>query len=198
MIKVNCASVPRELYESEFFGHVEGAFTGAVRDRAGRFELADGGTLFLDEVGEIPHELQGKLLRVLQEGEFERVGEEGTRKVDVRIIAATNHDLKEDILTGRFRQDLYYRLNVFPIHVRAAEASQGRHPVAGAAVRRTCGHPAEPHAASDHPGQYPGTATVRLAGQRARTAKRDRTRGHYGPLRCAAFRVARRRRPAAE
>ena len=117
MIRVNCASVPRELYESEFFGHVEGAFTGAVKDRAGRFELADGGTLFLDEVGEIPLPLQGKLLRVLQEGEFERVGEEATRSCDVRIIAATNRDLKSEMEAGRFRQDLYYRLNVFPLEV---------------------------------------------------------------------------------
>ena len=117
MIKVNCASVPRELYESEFFGHVKGAFTGAVKNRAGRFELADGGTLFLDEVGEIPLPLQGKLLRVLQEGEFERVGEELTRHCDVRIIAATNLGLKEEMDAGRFRQDLYYRLNVFPLEV---------------------------------------------------------------------------------
>ena len=117
MIKVNCASVPRELYESEFFGHVEGAFTGAVKNRAGRFELADGGTLFLDEVGEIPLLLQGKLLRVLQEGEFERVGEETTRHCDVRIVAATNRDLREETETGHFRQDLFYRLNVFPIEV---------------------------------------------------------------------------------
>ena len=117
LIRVNCASVPRELYESEFFGHVKGAFTGAIKDRAGRFEAADGGTLFLDEVGEIPLDLQSKFLRVLQEKQYERVGEESTRTVDVRIIAASNRDLKKEVEEGRFRQDLYYRLNVFPIEV---------------------------------------------------------------------------------
>lgn len=115
LIRVNCAAVPRELFESEFFGHVKGAFTGAVKDRAGRFELADGGTIFLDEVGEIPLELQSKLLRVLQEGQFERIGEEKTRNIDVRVIAATNRDLKADVDAQRFREDLFFRLNVFPI-----------------------------------------------------------------------------------
>jgi PAS domain S-box-containing protein len=117
LVKVNCASIPKELFESEFFGHVKGAFTGAHRDRVGRFHLADGGTIFLDEVSEIPLELQGKLLRVLQESEFERVGDDVTRSVDVRVIAATNRDLERQIVEGLFREDLFYRLSVFPVEV---------------------------------------------------------------------------------
>jgi formate hydrogenlyase transcriptional activator len=117
LVKLNCSAVPEGLFESEFFGHVKGAFTGALRDKPGRFELADGGTLFLDEIGEVPLAMQVKLLRVLQEQELERVGDTRTRKVNVRIIAATNRDLKEEVDAGRFRQDLFYRLSVFPIDV---------------------------------------------------------------------------------
>ena len=117
LVKVNCASIPKELFESEFFGHVKGAFTGAHRDRVGRFQLADGGTIFLDEVGEIPLELQGKLLRVLQESEFERVGDDITRSVDVRVVAATNRDLSAMVKDGSFREDLFYRIHVIPITV---------------------------------------------------------------------------------
>jgi len=117
MVPVNCACIPKDLYESEFFGHARGAFTSAVKDRVGRFEAAAGGTLFLDEIGEIPLEMQSKLLRVLQEKCYERVGEERTRRADVRIIAATNRYLKKEVIANRFREDLYYRLNVFPIRL---------------------------------------------------------------------------------
>ncbi|CAN5156752.1 hypothetical protein BH23VER1_BH23VER1_26580 [soil metagenome] len=115
MVRVNCAAIPGTLMESEFFGHEKGAFTGAVAKREGRFALADGGTIFLDEVGELPLDLQAKLLRVLQEGEFEPLGSTRTCKVDVRVVAATNRDLAERVADGEFREDLFYRLNVFPI-----------------------------------------------------------------------------------
>lgn len=124
LVRVNCASIPKELFESEFFGHVKGAFTGALKDRAGRFETAEGGTLFLDEIGEVPLEMQGKLLRVLQEKRYERVGDDRTRQANVRIIAATNRDLKAALAAGRFREDLYYRLHVFPIQVASLKARQ--------------------------------------------------------------------------
>jgi len=117
LIKLNCSAVPEGLFESEFFGHVRGSFTGALKDKPGRFELADGGTLFLDEIGEVPLAMQAKLLRVLQEQELERIGDTRTRKVNVRVIAATNRDLTKEVDEGRFREDLFYRLRVFPIEV---------------------------------------------------------------------------------
>jgi len=119
VVKLNCAALPDNLLESELFGHEKGAFTGAVNQRKGRFEQADGGTIFLDEIGEISAQFQAKLLRVLQEGEFERVGGSKTIKVDVRVIAATNRDLESEVEEGSFREDLYYRLNVMPVHVPA-------------------------------------------------------------------------------
>ncbi|MDP4197647.1 MAG: sigma 54-interacting transcriptional regulator, partial [Bacteroidota bacterium] len=117
MIKVNCATLPSQLIESELFGHEKGSFTGAVERRIGKFELANGGTIFLDEIGELPLELQAKLLRILQEKEFERIGGKQTIKINVRVIAATNRNLEDEVNNGKFRADLFYRLNVFPIAV---------------------------------------------------------------------------------
>lgn len=139
MVYVNCAALPESLAESELFGHVKGAFTGANANRAGKFELADGGTIFLDEVGELPLLLQAKLLRVIQQGEVQRVGKDQNQLVDVRIIAATNRDLAEEVNKGTFRADLYHRLNVFPIHVPALRNREGDIPVlVGHILERLC------------------------------------------------------------
>jgi transcriptional regulator with GAF, ATPase, and Fis domain len=125
LVKVNCAAMPAGLIESELFGHEKGAFTGALAKRIGRFELADRGTLFLDEIGELSLDVQSKLLRVLQEGEFERVGGAQTMKVNVRVIAATNRDLAQLSKSGHYRPDLYYRLNVFPMHLPPLREREG-------------------------------------------------------------------------
>jgi anaerobic nitric oxide reductase transcription regulator len=129
MVYINCAALPESLAESELFGHVKGAFTGANSNRAGKFEMADGGTLFLDEIGELPLPLQAKLLRVIQQGEVQRVGADKNLLVDVRIIVATNRNLEQEVADGRFRADLYHRLNVFPIFIPPLREREGDIPV---------------------------------------------------------------------
>jgi len=129
LVTVNCAALPTSLIESELFGHEKGAFTGAIKQKLGRFELAHNGTIFLDEVGDLPIELQAKLLRVLHDQEFERLGSSTTRTVDVRVIAATNRDLDQLIELGEFRADLYYRLGVFPIRAPALRERRGDIPL---------------------------------------------------------------------
>ena len=138
---MNCAAIPSELIESELFGHMKGSFTGAVERSRGKFEQADGGTLFLDEVGDMSLAAQAKVLRVLQDGEVTRIGGEQAIKVDVRVLAATNKNLEEEIAAGRFREDLYYRLNVVPLHVPPLRDRREDIPAAGAALRRPAGAP---------------------------------------------------------
>ena len=134
-VTVNCSAVVETLFESELFGHVRGAFTGAAENKAGLFETADGGTLFLDEIGELPFSVQAKLLRVIENGEVQRVGSVETRKIDVRLIAATNRDLRAEVEAGRFRSDLYYRLNIAQIEHAAAARSPRRYSVPHVGVR---------------------------------------------------------------
>ena len=180
LVRVNCASIPKELFESEFFGHVRGAFTGAIKDRVGRFEAAHGGTLFLDEVGEIPMELQSKLLRALQERQYERVGDERTKRADVRIIAATNRHLQQEVKEGRFREDLYYRLNVFPLQVAPLARAPGRYSAPCPILRGNTGQRTEMSEAAFNGGRGGKTAKLRMAGQHPRAAKCHRTRDYRG------------------
>ena len=177
-VVTNCPTLSEELLASELFGHAKGAFTGAIRDQAGRVEAAEGGTLFLDEIGEIPPALQTKLLRFLQEKEFERVGETRTRHADVRIIAATNRDLEADVKAGRFREDLFYRLNV--VEVRMPPLRERREDILPLARAFLAPSPARraPMAAGDLAAGGAGARAARLAGQRARAAQRDRADRH--------------------
>ncbi|MFO1351401.1 MAG: sigma 54-interacting transcriptional regulator [Gammaproteobacteria bacterium] len=193
LVKMNCAALPSELIESELFGHEKGAFTGATTSRKGRFELADGGTLFLDEVGELSLAAQAKLLRVLQEQEFERVGGSQPIRVDARVIAATNRDLTEMVKANGFRADLYYRLNVFPIRIPPLRERKEDIP----RPRPALSQPPRPQARQS-PGRALGAgasaaAWLRLAGQRAGATERDRAGGDSrqqaggGDRRCAGY-----------
>ena len=183
----NCGALPETLLESELFGHARGAFTGATGERKGLFEEADGGTIFLDEVGETSPAMQLRLLRVLQEGEVRRVGGAATRQVDVRVIAATNADLEAEVAAGRFRRDLYYRLNVFPIRLPPLrERPEDVPALAEHFLRQACRHAPARGARRSGPRRSRLLRAYPVAGQRARAGERDRARGG-----------ARRRRPAA-
>ena len=192
LVKVNCAAIPETLLESELFGHVRGAFTGATTSKKGRFALADGGTIFLDEIGTMSGGLQAKLLRVLQEREFEPLGSERTQKVDVRVIAATNRDLRQMVADGRFQEDLYYRLNVIPIHMPPLRERREDIP---ALVEHFIAKHAQ-RAGKRIDGVAPGVLEMlqrrRLAGQRARAREhgRARRRALAGRRRSASTRCA--------
>ncbi len=179
-VQVNCAAIPEELIESELFGHERGAFTGATEKQVGKFEMADRGTIFLDEVADMSAKTQAKVLRVLQEGEVERLGSARTTKVDVRVIAATNKDLEAEIAAGRFREDLYFRVSVIPICGPAAARAPQRHPAARAAFRRAV-QPREQPAPRALFARRPRCAERGpLARQHSRTAKRRRAAAHHG------------------
>ena len=177
LIKVNCAAIPETLLESELFGHVRGAFTGAATSKKGKFALADGGTILLDEIGTMSPVLQSKLLRVLQEREFEPLGSERSQQVDVRVIAATNRDLRQMVLDGTFQEDLFYRLNVIPIEMPPLQEPPRRHPRARRAFRAQA-PAAHRQAHRAHRGRRAREARgLRMAGQRPRAREHDRARG---------------------
>ena len=178
-VQVNCAAIPEELIESELFGHEKGSFTGATEKQVGKFEQADKGTIFLDEIGDMSAKTQAKVLRVLQEGEVERLGSARTIKVDVRVIAATNKNLEEEIEKGHFRDDLYFRLAVIPIYVpplreRPEDIRAARPALHGAFQPR-----GQRAAEADHAGRARGAAAVSLEGQHPRAAEHRRTRDHH-------------------
>ena len=188
-IQVNCAAIPEELIESELFGHEKGSFTGATEKQIGKFEQADRGTIFLDEVGDMSAKTQAKVLRVLQEGEVERLGSARTIKVDVRVIAATNKDLEQEIEKGTFREDLYFRSERHPDSRAAAARSARRHPGAGPALRRSLQPRQQPPPAALHAGGAGVSAEGALEGQRPRAEEHRRAADHHD-----AGRHARRRR----
>ena len=169
-LKLNCAALPSELVESELFGYERGAFTGAFQKKAGMFEMADGGTILLDEIGDMDVRLQAKLLQVLQDHEFQRIGGKETIKVDVRVMAATHRDLEKAIEEGSFREDLYYRLNVINIHAAAASRTQRRHRSAGRIPDEEA-RLAEPAQSDVYRRVETGNDEPQLAGERARTGK---------------------------
>ena len=176
LIKVNCAAIPDTLLESELFGHVRGAFTGAAANKKGRFALANGGSIFLDEIGTLPGTLQAKLLRVLQEREFEPLGSERSERVDVRVIAATNRDLRQLVAEGKFQEDLFYRLNVIPIQIPPLRERREDIPVARRALHPKA-RPAEREGHRPNRGRRrAGPAALRLARQRARAGEHHRAR----------------------
>ena len=176
LVKINCTAIPENLMESELFGYEKGAFTGAATSKPGKFEQADTGTVFLDEIGDVPGNIQVKLLRVLQEREFERLGSNLTRHIDVRVIAATNQDLRAALEQGTFREDLYYRLNVVPLNIPAAARTQAGYSVSGRALRQEAGAGDGQPRAIHFPGGHGAADGISLARQRSGVGERDRAK----------------------
>ena len=197
LVTVNCAALPPTLIESELFGYEKGAFTGAIARTPGRFEVADGGTLLLDEIGELPLEVQAKLLRVLQTGEFERLGSSKALRADVRLVAATNRDLEREVREGRFRADLFYRLSVFPLTLPPLRSRPEDIPLlVWHVIARKQAPPGAPHRARPRPDDA-GVPGLPLAGEHPRAGERGRARPHPldRPRRSRSTRCSRGRGP---